>query len=236
MRASIFAIGCAFSLLSACSGGPALRSSEHVTVSENTPLGAPSRNDLAAPGLTYVIGPYDELDVVAFNMPELSRKVRVDADGTASLPLIGPVPASGSTPAEFSRRVEDAMRRNFVRYPQVSVSVSDVVSQVVTVDGEVKTSGGFPLVGKTSLMRVIAKAEGATQYAKLSHVVIYRTIDGKKYAALYDLRAVRAGYYADPDVYPNDVVIVGTSQARRLFGDVVSATGLITTPIALLLR
>lgn len=236
MRASIVVVGCALAWLPACSGGPALRSSQDVTVRTNEPLQPPLRTDLAVPGLTYVIGPYDELDVVAFNMPEASRKVRVDADGTASLPLVGPVQASGLTTREFARQVEAAMRQHFVRYPQVSVSVSDVVSQVVTVDGEVRTPGGYPLIGKTTLMRVLAKAEGATQYAKLSHVVIYRKVDGKNYAALYDLRAVRAGYYTDPDVYPNDIVVVGTSQARRLFGDVVAATGLITTPIALLLR
>lgn len=236
MKASIIAVGCVFLWLPACSSGPALQSSENVTVIKNQPLAPPSRQDLLMPGLTYVIGPYDELDVVAFNMPDLSRKVRVDADGTASLPLIGPVKASGLTPTEFARQVETAMQHHFVRFPQVSVSISDVVSQIVTIDGEVRTPGGYPLVGKSTLLRVLAKAEGATQYAKLSHVVLYRKVDGKNYAALYDLRAVRAGYYTDPDIYPNDIVVVGTSQARRLFGDVVSASALITTPLALLLR
>jgi polysaccharide export outer membrane protein len=236
MKASVIAVGCALLWLPGCARNPELRSSEAVTVSKNEPLGAPTRDDLATPGLTYIIGPYDELDVVAFNMPDLSRKVRVDADGTASLPLVGPVKASGLTPIEFARGVEAALRQHFVRFPQVSVSVSDVVSQTVTVDGEVKIPGSYPLVGKTSLLRVLAKAQGATQYAKLSHVVLYRQVDGKKYAALYDLRAVRAGYYADPDIYPNDLVVVGTSQARRVFGDIVAATGLITTPIALILR
>lgn len=236
MKASIIAVGCVLLSLPACSSDPVLRSSAEVTVIENQPLAPPSRRDLFLPGLTYVIGPYDELDVVAFNMPDLSRKIRVDADGTASLPLVGPVKASGLTPTEFARQVENAMRQHFVRFPQVSVSVSDVVSQVVTIDGEVRTPGGYPLVGKSTLLRILAKAEGATQYAKLSHVVIYRKVDGKNYAALYDLRAVRSGYYSDPDVYPNDIVVVGTSQARRLFGDVVSASSLIVTPLALLLR
>lgn len=236
MKASIIAFGCALALLSACSGGPKLRSSSEVKVSKNGVLAPPSRSDLAVPGLTYVIGPYDELDVVAFSMPDLSRKVRVDADGTASLPLIGSVQASGSTTSEFARRVETAMRQHYVKYPQVSVSVTDVVSQTVTIDGEVHTPGNYPLVGKSSLMRVLAKAEGATQYAKLSHVVLYRKVNGQNFASLYDVRAIRAGYYVDPDIYANDIVVVGTSQARRLFGDVVSATGLITTPIALLLR
>jgi polysaccharide biosynthesis/export protein len=236
MKASIITVGCVLLCLPSCASGPELRSSEAVTVTKNEPLAPPTRRDLAVPGLTYVIGPYDELDVVAFNLPDLSRKVRVDADGTASLPLVGPVKASGLTPTEFAHEVEAAMRQHFVRFPQVSVSVSEVVSQIVTVDGEVKVPGGYPLIGKTTLLRVLAKAEGATQYAKLSHVVVYRKVNDKNYAALYDLRAVRAGYYADPDIYPNDIVVVGTSQARRLFGDVVSATGLITTPLALLLR
>lgn len=236
MKASIISVGCVLLCLPACSRDPVPQMGQELAVTKNKPLAPPSRRDLSMPGLTYVIGPYDELDVVAFNMPDLSRKVRVDADGTASLPLIGPVQAAGLTPTEFARGVETAMRQHFVRFPQVSVNVSDVVSQVVTIDGEVKTPGGYPIIGKSTLLRVLAKAEGATQYARLSHVVIYRKVDGKDYAALYDLRAVRAGYYSDPDIYPNDIVVVGTSQARRVFGDVVSATGLIMTPLALILR
>ncbi len=75
-----------------------------------------------------------------------------------------------------------------------------------------------------------------TEFATTNYVVVYRTVDGQKYAGLYDLRAIRAGEYIDPEILPNDVVVVGESRARRTFRDVLSASGLITAPLILLLQ
>jgi polysaccharide export outer membrane protein len=50
-------------------------------------------------------------------------------------------------------------------------------------------------------------------------------------AGLYDLKAIRAGAYADPEIYPNDVIVVGESVGRRIFKDALQIVPLITTPI-----
>ena len=45
--------------------------------------------------------------------------------------------------------------------------------------------------------------------------------------ALYNLDSIRRGSYEDPQVYANDVVVVGDSGARRLFKDMLPfASGL----------
>jgi polysaccharide export outer membrane protein len=85
-------------------------------------------------------------------------------------------------------------------------------------------------------MRAVAAAKGATDYAKLQDVVVFRTVDGKPLAALYNLAAIRRGIYADPQIYPNDVVIVGDSQARRLFQQLLQIGPLLTTPIIIALE
>jgi hypothetical protein len=45
------------------------------------------------------------------------------------------------------------------------------------------------------------------------------------------LKAIRAGAYADPEIYPNDVIVVGESVGRRIFKDALQIVPLITTPI-----
>ncbi|WP_196782026.1 hypothetical protein, partial [Salmonella enterica] len=74
-----------------------------------------------------------------------------------------------------------------------------------------------------TLMRAVATAKGTTEFAKLDDVVIFRTVNGQKMAALYNLKAIRQGAYDDPEVFANDVVVVGDSPARRLFKDILTS-------------
>src|SRR3546814_8477883 len=120
--------------------------------------------------------------------------------------------------------------------PQVTVNIKSSVSQVVTVDGEVKEPGLYPVTNQMTLMRVIASAKGLSEFAKQEQVVILRTVDNQRMAGLYDISAIRLGAYADPPVYANDVVIIGDSPQRRLFRDVVSLAPLLAAPLVAVLR
>ncbi|MEI9928773.1 MAG: Wzz/FepE/Etk N-terminal domain-containing protein [Sphingomonas sp.] len=79
------------------------------------------------------------------------------------------------------------------RTPRVSVNIANAASQVITVDGAVAQPGMYPLVGRMSLMRAVARASGTTEFARENHVVVFRDSGGKKYAALYDLAAISTG-------------------------------------------
>ena len=87
-----------------------------------------------------------------------------------------------------------------------------------------------------TLMRAVARAQGISDLAKLDDVVVFRTVDGRKLAALYNLGMIRRAAYADPAIYAGDVVVVGRSEARRLFKDVLAAGGLVTTPLIVALQ
>jgi polysaccharide biosynthesis/export protein len=87
-----------------------------------------------------------------------------------------------------------------------------------------------------TLVRAVATAEGTAEFAKLDDVVIFRTVKGQQLAALYNLKAIRRGSYADPEVFANDVVVVGDSQAKRLFKDALQVLPLLTTPLIILLQ
>ena len=132
--------------------------------------------------------------------------------------------------------LESRLRGAYVRDPQVTVNLKETVSQVITVDGQVKEPGLYPVVGRMTLMRAVATAKGAAEFAKLEDVVIFRTVKGQKLAALYNLRAIRRGAYQDPEVFANDVVVVGDSKARRLFKDLLQIIPALSTPIVVALQ
>jgi polysaccharide export outer membrane protein len=223
-------------LIAGCSTTPPLRSSEYVRVSDTGVLPPPSAADLAAPGQPYVVMPFDRLQIEVYGVDELARTVQADAAGKISFPLVGEIQAGGQTPIQVAQEIERRLAGRYVRNPQVTVNVEDSQMRVVTVDGEVTTPGLYPIVGRMTLMQAIARAQGATEFARLNHVVLFRTVGGQRLAALYDLRSIRSGIYRDPEIYPQDVIVVGESRARRLFRDVIQGSTLLTTPIIALIN
>lgn len=234
MRIFRFLAICGLGVMASCSS-PKLVGSANVQVVPGGNFPPPTRSDLTAGTNAYLIGPFDELQIDVFGVGELSKKVQTDSSGRLSLPLAGTIEAAGMTPEELANEIENRLRGRYVRDPQVTVNLEETVSQVVTVDGEVGQPGLYPVVGRMTLMRAIATAKGTTEYARTTHVVVFREVGRQKLAALYDLRAIRQGIYEDPEVYANDVVYVGESQARRLFRDFIAASGLLITPLVAIL-
>lgn len=233
--------------LSACAG-PSKIGSAGVTRADGTTTGgvqvvatnslpAPERTDLFEQNRPYLIGPFDQLTIDVFGIEDLSRKqVQTDAGGRISFPLAGIIEAAGKTPSELEDIIEERLRGRFVRDPQVTVNLRETVSQVVTVDGEVREPGLYPVVGRLTLMRAVARAKGLSEFAKLDDVVVFRTVKGQQMAGLYNLKAIRRGNYEDPEIFANDVVVVGDSRARRIFKDALQALPAVVTPLILLLR
>jgi polysaccharide export outer membrane protein len=106
----------------------------------------------------------------------------------------------------------------------------------VTVDGQVNKAGSYPVVGRMTLMRAVALAGGTTEFAKLEDVVVFRDVGNKKYVGIYNLEGIRRGNYADPEIFPNDIVIVGDSPQRRMFKDILQTFPALLSPIILLAR
>ncbi len=239
--ASVFLLSCVLVLNGCASGrsGPLTAGtlgSNIVRVNADklpTPIGA----DYSASDAPYLLGPLDEISVSVAGMDELSQKlVQVDASGRFSVPLAGTLEAAGKTPDQVATLIRDRLRQNYIRNPQVAVNLVRTVSQTVTIEGEVKKPGIYPTLGRMSLLRAIASAEGVTEFARLQDVVILRRVGGKEYAALYNLRAIRRAQYDDPDVYPGDVVMVDESRGRRMFKDFLQVAPLLTAPLIVALQ
>ncbi len=220
-----------------CAGQPPIQSTSDLTVIESSMvLPAPSRGDLDATDRVALIGPLDTITVRVFGIPELGGQMQVDTSGRIAMPLIGAVDAGGKTSSELARDIEVALARNFIRDPDVTININSSVSQVVTVDGQVVEPGLYPVTNQMTLLRAVASARGLTEFAKQDDVVILRTVDGQRLAGLYNIGAIRRGLYADPDIYANDLIVVGDSPQRRRFRDIIGLAPLLAAPVIAILQ
>lgn len=175
----------------------------------------------------YLIGPGDIVSLGVFNEPELSiDKLPVDEAGNIQVPLIGAVQVSGLTPAKASSLIATRLGARYLRSPQVTLNVTEQAGQVVTVEGQVMKAGAYPVDHETTLLGAIALAQSPSRIAKLDEIVIFRTINGQRLAARFDLSRIRAGRDPDPQIMGGDVVVVGFSQAKSIYRDVLQAAPL----------
>src|SRR5690606_969344 len=96
-------------------------------------------------------------------------------------------------------------------------------SQKITVDGAVTKPGVYEMRGSISLLQAVAMAEGPTRIADLTKVAVFRTIDGRRSVALFDLAAIRQGRADDPQVRGDDVIVVDTSRLSSTLREVLAA-------------
>jgi polysaccharide export outer membrane protein len=182
-------------------------------------LPAPDQTGMSVDLSNYRIGPRDQIKVEVFGAPELTREGEVDAAGNFSLPLVGTVQAGGRTPGQLSDEVSARLKGRYLKNPQVSVAIIKAQGQTFTVDGAVKQPGVYPILGRMTLQQAIATARGSNEAANIKNVVVFRTVNNQKMAALFSLRDIRAGRIPDPDIYGNDIIVVGESASRRFFTD-----------------
>ena len=126
----------------------------------------------------YVLGPDDQIIIRAIDAPEISEKpFLIGTNGNITLPLIGKVKAGGLTveqlETELNKRLSD-----YVRDPQVSVTVSENRSHPVFVFGAVNKPGVVQLQGPKTLCEVLSMAGGPSETAGSSLTVTRRRENG----------------------------------------------------------
>jgi polysaccharide biosynthesis/export protein len=110
----------------------------------------------------YVIGRGDLLSVEVFDVPELSRDIRVSQTGTIGFPLV-PVrlQIAGLTEMQAAQKIAEILEANgLVSHPHVIVSVKEKKSNPITVVGAVAHPMVYESDGSTTLLQVLAQAGG----------------------------------------------------------------------------
>ena len=124
----------------------------------------------------YTIGSGDLLGIDVFDVPELSRDVRVNETGYISLPLLpSKIKATGLTPYQLQDKLAELLQTNgLVTSPQVTIMVKEQHSQPITVIGAVKTPMVIQALRKTTLLQALSQAGGIADDAG-STVIVTRT-------------------------------------------------------------
>lgn len=140
--------------------------------------------DKSEPGQTdYIIGPGDTVDVRIFKQPEMSGRFRVSELGNLNLPFVGVVQAGGHTEAELTGVIREKLTK-YLKQPELSVTVSEFLSQSVTVVGAVKTAGKYPLRRPERILDVLGMAGGLTEAAGKSIQLLRRPVGATSDTAL----------------------------------------------------
>lgn len=125
------------------------------------------------------IGPADLLAISVYGAPELTRTVRVSAEGFIRLPLLREqIDARGLMPAEVEMRIAVALAREEILVdPAVSVTIAEYYSRPISVLGAVKSPLTFQALGKTTLLEALTRAQGLSEDAG-PEILLTRTRGG----------------------------------------------------------
>jgi len=166
-----------------------------------------------------LIGPGDMLHVLVFDTPELEEHARVSDAGELSLVMGGSVKVDAMTPTQAAKAIEEVLlNEHILLHPRVLVTLDDAATQKVSVLGEVRVPGVYPIQTSRSIVSVLAQAGGLTDLADRK-VLIQRhgTSDTVPY---FVSNSPDTSLSTAVMVYPGDTVIVPRAGVVYVLGDV----------------
>jgi polysaccharide export outer membrane protein len=196
---ALMAAGCAGPLGASMRSGPGLAA---VLAPAPAPSGRPDLDNLmyaggAAPAVAaapiaavalaavpdaasdYSLDSGDRLRIVVFGQDGLSNTYVVDAAGNITMPLIGAVPARGSSTPELARQIGARLRNGFIREPHVAIEIESYRPFFIL--GEVTYPGQYPFVPNMTVETAVAIAGGFTPRAYRWDVKVARNQGGQAY-------------------------------------------------------
>jgi polysaccharide export outer membrane protein len=182
----------------------------------STPIVAPTTTPPAASrepafidtSRDFRIGPEDILDILVWKQENLSRTVPVRPDGKVSIPLVNDIQAAGLTPNELRQQLTERLSE-YVPSPEVSVIVKEVHSVKVAVLGAVKMPGHYEVKSPATVLELIARAQGLTEFADRNRIVVLRQNGSTTTRVPFNYKKVADGSEQENFfVKPGDIIVV----------------------------
>jgi polysaccharide export outer membrane protein len=108
------------------------------------------------------LGSGDTIAIAALGEDDFSKHWTVSQSGELFLPYLGRIPASGKTVAQLEKELVERFGK-YIRDPMLTVTVVELKSRPVTVNGAVRNPGIYQIDGGVSLYQLIALAGGVDQ-------------------------------------------------------------------------
>jgi polysaccharide export outer membrane protein len=163
----------------------------------------------------YKIGPGDSVQIYVWRYPEVTTTVPVRPDGFITAPLLEDIPASGKTPTELARDVEEALSV-YLRDPLVTVIVQGfqgIYPEQIRVLGEATNPRALRYRDGMTLLDLMIEVGGLTRFAAGNRAVLMRFEEGerKQYTIRIDDLVERADMSANVDMQPGDILVIPES-------------------------
>ena len=172
----------------------------------------PQGDDHSPEAYEYIIGPGDDLSIFVWGYEDLSITLPVRPDGRITTRLVEDMPASGKTPTQLARDIEQVYEQ-FVKNPTVSITVSEFVGspkQQVRVIGGGSAPRTVPFVAGMSLLDLMIDVGGLREFSKGNKAVLVRTTEEgrQSYRVKLDDLLRKGDMSADVPISPGDIVII----------------------------
>lgn len=182
----------------------------------------PSPVRTSAP-VEYRLGPGDVVRITVYQNPDLTVEARITEGGSLSFPLLGSVNLGGRTVGAAEQLIADGLRNgNFVRQPQVTVTVLQVRAHQASVIGQVNRPGRYALEQAEMRLSDLLAIAGGVAVGGSDFVVLTGTRAGQSLRLEVDLPMLFAagGREKDPLVQNGDVIWVDRQQLIYIHGEV----------------
>jgi protein involved in polysaccharide export with SLBB domain len=157
----------------------------------------------------YIIGVDDALFISVWQNKDLDQEVTVRQDGKIAVLLIGEVKAEGLSVIQLDLLLTEKFKE-YIKYPEVSVTIRKIGGKKVILLGEVNKPGVYAVTGQSSILELVAMANGYTKDAVMSSVVLIR--GGLQKPVGYRLDLVKAMKKGDLSqnmlLEPEDIVYI----------------------------
>jgi len=167
------------------------------------------------PDYNYIIGPGDNVNIFVWRNPEVSQSVPVRPDGKITTPLVEDLQASGKTPTELARKIEEVLG-TYIKDPSVTVIVTGFVGpydQQVRIIGEAAQPRALPFRENMTLLDLMIAVGGLTEFAAGNDTILWRRVNGKEmqYRVRIDDLIDKGDISANVHILPGDIMIVPES-------------------------
>ncbi|WP_246036977.1 XrtA/PEP-CTERM system exopolysaccharide export protein [Thalassotalea litorea] len=165
-----------------------------------------------ADSYNYLIGPGDQLNIFVWRNPDVSGSFIVRPDGKITTSLVEDIMASGKTPTQLARTIEEQLS-TYLREPIVTVTVNRFVgpySEQIRVIGEAAQPRAVSYGKNMTLLDVMIAVGGLTQFADGNQSVLVRVENGEQKQYLLNIEdLIRDGdISANVDVLPGDIIVI----------------------------
>ena len=121
----------------------------------------------------YRIHAGDLLNILVWSQENVSGPARVRPDGKVTLPLVGDIAVAGLTPPACAEQITRRLD-GLVLEPKVTVTVTENKTPTVSVVGEVRNVGDYPVLQEDTVLQILARAGGLTEFAQPDHIYVLR--------------------------------------------------------------